>query len=88
MEVITHVLLSKLVGIPKLYWYGIEGEYNIMVLDFLGSNLEELLKESGGKFSMITTVMVADQMFRRIEFMHTHNYLHRDIKPENFTVGY
>ena len=48
--------LIIIVGIPKLYWYGQEGDYNIMAMDFLGSNLEELFKEVGGKFSMQTTL--------------------------------
>ena len=26
--------------------------------------------------------------FRRIEYMHSHNYIHRDIKPENFVIGH
>jgi len=51
-----------IVGIPKLYWYGQEGDYNIMAMDFLGSNLEELMKEVGGKFSMQTTLQMADQI--------------------------
>ena len=40
-------LILSLVGIPKLYWFGTEGDYNIMAMDFLGSNLEELMKELG-----------------------------------------
>ena len=47
-------------GIPKLYWFGSEGDYNIMALDFLGSNLEELIKEVGGKFSMLSALFVVD----------------------------
>ena len=47
---------------PKLYWYGTEGDYNIMAMDILGSNLEELMKELGGQFSMVSTLLVADQM--------------------------
>ena len=30
------------VGIPKLYWYGTEGDYNILAMEILGLNLEEL----------------------------------------------
>ena len=33
-----------------------------MAMDFLGSNLEELMKEVGGKFSMQTTLQMADQI--------------------------
>lgn len=31
-----------------------------MALDFLGSNLEELIKEVGGKFSMLSALFVVD----------------------------
>lgn len=55
-------LIVFIVGIPKLYWFGSEGDYNIMAMDFLGSNLEELFKEVGGKLSMLTTLLVADQV--------------------------
>jgi hypothetical protein len=53
-------MLIFVAGIPKLHWYGSEGEYNIVAMDFLGSNLEELLKDAGGKFSMITCLFIAD----------------------------
>jgi hypothetical protein len=53
-----------LVGVPKLYWFGQEGDYNIMAMDFLGSNLEELFKEVGGKLSLLSTLLVADQVVR------------------------
>lgn len=39
------------------------GEYTIMVLDYLGQNLEELLlTTSNKKFSLKSTLMMADQM--------------------------
>lgn len=55
-------IMVLVAGIPKLYWYGSEGDYNIMVMDFLGTNLEDLKKECGGKLSMITLCYVAEQM--------------------------
>ncbi len=59
-----------------------------MVMEFLGTNLEDLMKECGGRLSMITVSYIAEQMIRRLEFMHSHSYIHRDVKPENFTIGH
>ena len=35
-------LLAGGVGVPNLRWYGIEGDYNVLVLDLLGPSLEDL----------------------------------------------
>src|SRR5574343_437284 len=74
-------------GIPKLYWSGTEGDFNILVLELLGPSLGTLLKYCKGSFSLKTVLILAEQMISRIEFMHAHYYLHRDIKPENFLIG-
>jgi len=31
--------------------------------------------------------MLADQMLRRIEYVHSKSYIHRDVKPDNFLMG-
>ena len=35
-------LISNGVQIPAVHWYGVEGEYNVMVIDLLGPSLEDL----------------------------------------------
>ena len=30
------------VGMPKVHWYGVEGDYTVMVMDLLGPSLEDL----------------------------------------------
>ena len=39
-------------GFPKMYWYGREGDYNVMVIELLGKNLEELVKTCGKRFTL------------------------------------
>jgi casein kinase 1 len=73
-------------GIPAVYYYGVEGEHNALVMDRLGHSLEDLFVRAG-KFSLKTTCMCAEQMINRVEYVHQKNYLYRDIKPDNFLVG-
>ena len=47
-------------GIPKLLWYGTEGDYNIMVMELLGANLEELREEVGNTLSLQTGLLLVD----------------------------
>lgn len=79
--------LREVVGFPQCYYYGTEGEYNVMVMDLLGPNLEELFNYCHRKFSLKTVCLLADQMLHRIEYVHHKGFIHRDLKPENFTLG-
>ncbi|CAG9316509.1 unnamed protein product [Blepharisma stoltei] len=74
-------------GIPNIHWQGVEGDYNVIVIDLLGPSLEDLLKYCGGALSLKTVSMLAEQMISRVEYLHGKKFLHRDIKPDNFLIG-
>lgn len=74
-------------GIPCVYYYGTEGDYNCMVIDMLGPSLEDLFDYCKRKFTLKTVLMVGDHLIQRLQSLHNKCFLHRDIKPDNFLMG-
>ncbi|EGR30261.1 protein kinase domain protein [Ichthyophthirius multifiliis] len=75
------------IGIPNMHWCGQEGDFNFLVMEQLGQNLEQLFNLCNRKFSLKTVLMLAVQLISNIEYVHYKAYIHRDIKPENFIFG-
>ena len=74
-------------GIPRVYECSKDKKFTILIMDLLGESLEKKFNECNRKFSLLTVLMIMDQLVSRIEFIHSKNLLHRDIKPDNFLVG-
>jgi len=56
------VLIHVTDGIPKLLHCGTEGDYNVLVLELLGPNLEDILNYCDHKLSLKTVIMLSDQL--------------------------
>jgi serine/threonine protein kinase len=74
-------------GVAECFYYGVEGSFNAMVMEILGKSLEDHVQQCKGKLNTKSTVLIAEQVLQRIEFLHSKGFVHRDIKPENFMFG-
>jgi serine/threonine protein kinase len=63
-------ILVLAAGIPNVRWFGVQGDYNVLVMDLLGPSLEDLFNLCSRKFSLKTVLMLADQMVGSLDFMH------------------
>ena len=89
-KIMQHLLNDSTVadkGIPQVYHTATEGEFSLMVMELLGPSLESLFNQLGKRFTLKTTLMLADRMIRRVEYVHSKGFVHRDIKPDNFLIG-
>ncbi|KAK4694946.1 hypothetical protein P7C70_g8648, partial [Phenoliferia sp. Uapishka_3] len=86
-EAKVYKTLAGGVGVPFVRWFGVECDYNAMVMDLLGPSLEDLFNFCNRKFTLKTVLLLADQLISRVEYIHSRNFIHRDIKPDNFLMG-
>ncbi|OWF34815.1 Casein kinase I isoform delta [Mizuhopecten yessoensis] len=75
-------------GFPTVRWSGKDGSYNFLVTDLLGPSLYDYYHLCKKHFTLKTILLIADQLIRRLEYIHSAGFIHRDVKPENFLVGH
>ncbi len=72
---------------PKVYWSGSMNGYNIMVMQYLGQNLETIFENNKRKLDVSDIKFFARSMLTAIKCLHQNGLIHRDIKPENFVMN-
>ncbi len=70
------------IGIPSLKWYGVEGMYSYIVMDYYGPSLEAISDTCKDDWDICNAYLF--QMISVIQYVHGKMLLHRDIKPANF----
>jgi len=53
-------MLNDEQGFPRVHWFGVEGDYNVMVMDLLGPSIEDLAFYFKRKLSLKSVLMIAD----------------------------
>jgi serine/threonine protein kinase len=81
--------LRSVEGIPRLLYSGREGEFNVMVMERLGADLESVLQsKSKCHLSTTSTMRIGVRALVILEQFHNHGFVHRDIKPDNLLLGF
>ena len=70
-----------------MYWCGQESEYNFLIVELLGQNLEEMFNRLKRNLTLKSLRMLATKMITNIEYLHFKNLIHRDLYAENFLIG-
>ncbi len=78
----------KLFNIPKLFQFIETTDYNILVIELLGSNLEEIFQQYNRRFDMNTILKLGYEIINIIQKFHQSGYVHCDIKPTNFLIHF
>ena len=73
-------------NIPYIYGYSSTSNFNILIMQLLGKNLETIFEEKKN-FSLKTVCMIGYQFISILEYIHNRHIIHRDIKPDNFVMG-
>ena len=81
-------LLEGNEGIPNTFLFKNLGDESALVMDLLGPNFEDILKDTKTKtFTLKTCLMTLKQLIERLQIIHKEGIIHRDLKPENLLVN-
>lgn len=73
MAMQTYKNLKGVPGVPQVYYYGVEGNWNCLVMDLLGKSIEDMFDLCDRKFCVKTVAILAVQMIRRVQSVHENH---------------
>lgn len=81
----NYTLLQGQRGFPRIHYFGVEGDFSVMIMDLLGDNLDAMRER--GEMTIARVRQVAVEVITRLEQLHAVGVLHRDIKPDNLLAA-
>lgn len=74
--------------IPKLYdFYPNKDNPSFLIQQLLGSSIDTVFKMCNRKFSIMTSLILVQQMINIIQKLHENGIIHRNLNPTKFLFG-
>ena len=86
LEANIYTKLKNIKGVPQLRYFGVEENFNYMVIDLLSESIEDLVNKNG-KLNLDIVLSIAIETITILEILHNKFIIHRDIKPDNLMLG-
>jgi len=74
-------------GIPNVYDFFVEGDYNVLIMDMLGDSVQTVFHNQGRKIQFNRVMAIASRVLHQLEYIHSKGLIHRDLKPQNLMLS-